>query len=355
MASIIEGLGILALLALAFSTILRRSTSPRQQQWLIRGMFVVSTVFVMYTPFEVAPGIVVDARHIVLGLAAPFGGVLTALAAAASSIIIRVYTGGVGTQAGIAGICISVSAGIFFRLVVQPRILEIRVRHLIFLASIVSLTLLSLLFIPKELRLGILLTAGVAIIGTNFIGVIFLGSFLSHEKNRISREETSVRNAQIDPLTKLYNRRGYNEEAEKAIKLAQFKNLPSATMVLDFDHFKSINDRYGHKAGDAVLAWVSDLIRKTVRPDDISARFGGDEFIVLLPGVSEAQATVIAERLRSEVAAADIIVDGQKIKTTVSIGVSEMPSAGATSSYSFHAADAALFRAKSAGRNKVKV
>jgi len=127
--------------------------------------------------------------------------------------------------------------------------------------------------------------------------------------------------------------------------------------LIDIDHFKAVNDTHGHLAGDSVLRAVSDVLRDQLREYDVVGRFGGEEFVVLLPQTDEADALSIAERLRAHVAALSIPVqDGAAyVRLTISIGVAALDAVGGEVTDLLAAADAALYFAKDAGRNRTHV
>ena len=355
MASIIEGLGVLALFVLVYSNILRRFDASRHRQWLLSAIFALSTGFVMYSPFEPIPGVVVDARHIVLSLAAPFGGTVVGLTSAVFASGIRVLDGGIGTVAGIVGIWISAGAGVFFRLVIQPRVSEIQLRHLALLAGMASLVLFSLYFVPREARLGILISIGPTIVLTNFLGIIFLGLFLRREQRRIEQENDSWKQARIDSLTGLHNRRSFDEIALRELAFAERQALPLSVAVLDIDGFKEWNDTWGHEAGDRILVLLADACRAEVRTHDVVARLGGDEFAILILGATEAAAGVVAERIHFRVQKSPITLGDQDANITVSIGVAEMRKNEVSITALLREADRALYKAKQGGRNRIEV
>ncbi|ARU31904.1 GGDEF domain-containing protein [Sulfuriferula sp. AH1] len=159
--------------------------------------------------------------------------------------------------------------------------------------------------------------------------------------------------ASRDVLTGAFNRRRLEEEAvlQWARHLRTGNTL--AIMLLDVDHFKSINDCYGHQTGDEVLSRLVAIAQMTIRADDYFARYGGDEFCILLPSTTEQEALVLAERLRQTYAAANLEFGGITLKSTVSIGVADSTCAGQTFSSLVAAADRALYRAKHDTRNRV--
>jgi diguanylate cyclase (GGDEF)-like protein len=152
-----------------------------------------------------------------------------------------------------------------------------------------------------------------------------------------------------DGLTGLFNRRHLMETLVAEQRRAQRSKRPFSLLMLDVDHFKKFNDKFGHLAGDEVLLSVSGIIRKCARNVDFPARYGGEEFCVIVSESDIEGAVELAERIRAELEAVNF--EGQKI--TVSIGAAEFPIDGETVDDLVANADAALYRAKRAGRNRV--
>lgn len=158
--------------------------------------------------------------------------------------------------------------------------------------------------------------------------------------------------AQIDHLTGALTRRGFVEQAEREIARSRRYGRPSALMMLDLDHFKSVNDTYGHAAGDQVLLQVTEIARVALRPSDIFGRLGGEEFGILLPETSGDEAMVVAERLRTAIAGyAFRLPNGESLNVTASFGVATLEPAHSSFPVWLESADAMLYAAKSAGRN----
>jgi diguanylate cyclase (GGDEF)-like protein len=153
-----------------------------------------------------------------------------------------------------------------------------------------------------------------------------------------------------DALTGLNNRRFLSEEFNNILADATAGNKPVSVILIDVDHFKTINDTLGHEAGDMVLQKMSEVFRDFVRQNDIVCRLGGDEFLVVMPDVSLDKACTRAEELRAAVSQIKINKDGFPI--TVSLGVADFPAHGNTAEKLIQSADEALYKAKEAGRNK---
>jgi len=163
----------------------------------------------------------------------------------------------------------------------------------------------------------------------------------------------TLHRAQTDFLTGLFNYRYFIEVANVEINRAQRYNHPLTALMFDVDHFKMINDTFGHSAGDLVLCSIADLCRQFFRNVDIVCRYGGEEFFVLLPETSIETAKDVAERLRSSVESRITSYHKQQIHVTISIGISSLSSSCTTINRLIERADTALYSAKKQGRNQV--
>jgi diguanylate cyclase (GGDEF)-like protein len=159
--------------------------------------------------------------------------------------------------------------------------------------------------------------------------------------------------ATIDPLTGLYNRRQFLELLEREMARAASRRRPLALLIIDLDHFKAINDRHGHLAGDAVLKQVAAILGADARTEFIVARIGGEEFAAVLPEQELAGAAAFAERLRARIAAADLGEQAGTRRVTVSIGVAAWTAGMGVVGDLLRAADEQLYRAKQSGRDRV--
>lgn len=163
------------------------------------------------------------------------------------------------------------------------------------------------------------------------------------------------RRAKTDPLTGVLNRRSLLEQLEAACRDARANHFPVAVLFLDLDFFKSINDTYGHAAGDACLAAIISPIQAELRQSDIIGRYGGEEFVVVLSGADAPAAQLIAERIRLRVAQEHIEAQGNPIQLTCSIGVASSEPLGVWGEALIAQADSAVYAAKRLGRNRVQV
>ncbi|EHQ52912.1 PAS/PAC sensor-containing diguanylate cyclase [Ectothiorhodospira sp. PHS-1] len=162
------------------------------------------------------------------------------------------------------------------------------------------------------------------------------------------------RMATTDFLTGLYNRRHFiSRMADELARIRRRANQPSSLLMVDLDYFKNINDTYGHSAGDLVLQHFADTLRSCLRRMDLPARTGGEEFAVLLPGTSEQEALILAERLRRKVKSTPAVTPEAIIAVTVSIGITLLRAEDSGPDATLGRADEALYRAKNSGRNQV--
>ncbi|RQO54270.1 GGDEF domain-containing protein [Pseudomonas sp. KBW05] len=165
--------------------------------------------------------------------------------------------------------------------------------------------------------------------------------------------EVQRQKALLDPLTGLPNRAAWSERLDHEVNAWHQRGNSLSLAMLDLDHFKRINDGYGHLAGDKVLKIIANVLRKRLRPSDFIARFGGEEFVLLMPDSSLADALAVGEVLRAAIEACPFHFKGEPVTVTVSMGVAQfLP--GERSDLALKRADAALYRAKAAGRNRVQ-
>jgi diguanylate cyclase (GGDEF)-like protein len=158
-----------------------------------------------------------------------------------------------------------------------------------------------------------------------------------------------------DPLTGLYNRRYMEEALHQIASRAERHNIPVAILMLDIDHFKTFNDTYGHEAGDVVLRELGRLLRNNFRGEDIACRYGGEEFLLILPDVTLEIAPKRAEELLLKIRALQIAYESESFHITVSTGVAALPEHGYNVQDIVNAADVAMYQAKQRGRNQVVV
>ncbi|WP_078119998.1 GGDEF domain-containing protein [Thiosocius teredinicola] len=189
----------------------------------------------------------------------------------------------------------------------------------------------------------------------NYLGMFFL-AFGFVLKTVEQSAEQNRRIALQDPLTGLANRRALFETMDGLYAKAEANGQSLSLMIIDVDHFKRVNDRYGHQAGDIVLQHVATTIKQRLRANDIVGRIGGEEFLAVLPDTPNEGALRVAEELRRTLESAPVTVDGQEISVTISVGLysSGRLISSQTPDAMIATADEALYRAKSNGRNRIE-
>jgi diguanylate cyclase (GGDEF)-like protein/PAS domain S-box-containing protein len=178
---------------------------------------------------------------------------------------------------------------------------------------------------------------------------------LNDISQRKELEAELFRQASTDSLTGISNRRYFLAQAEQELRRSRRFSRSMSVMMIDIDHFKSINDQNGHAVGDAVLQNVVKRSLESLRQSDFLGRIGGEEFAVILPETNLASATEVAERLRHHMTERAMIAERAAIPCTVSVGVAQMNAQDGTIDALLHRADEALYRAKSGGRNRVEI
>jgi diguanylate cyclase (GGDEF)-like protein len=171
--------------------------------------------------------------------------------------------------------------------------------------------------------------------------------------SKIRALEHVERLAARDGLTGLYNRRAFDDVLARTLAVEERRGGRFAVVLLDLDHFKKLNDTYGHPAGDAALRNAARVLERQLRKGDQAARYGGEEFVAVLPGAGEDGALQIAERVRRALEKDGLVFEGARISTTASLGVAVWPADGREPAALLASADRALYAAKQAGRNRV--
>ena len=179
---------------------------------------------------------------------------------------------------------------------------------------------------------------------------------LEEQLKEIQSLQNKLREQAIrDPLTGAFNRGYLDETLQREMARAKRNHTPLSVMMIDVDHFKKINDTYGHKAGDYILKSVGKLLMKDSRACDCVCRFGGDEFAVLLPEMNEEDAINRAEHWRQMIKKKHVLFSKSTIAPTISIGISTYTNLNRTNQYLIDHADKALYTAKAEGRDCVRV
>jgi len=220
-------------------------------------------------------------------------------------------------------------------------------------ALVLLLTVNAYLFLDQSTTAVDLLFLNIYLLPTILLAGLLCLLISLQRRSAYGLEQELDLKASIDPLTGVANRRALEERIAQEEARRARGHFPMSLLLIDLDHFKRVNDRYGHQTGDLVLREVTARCRRELREIDLLARIGGEEFVVLLPQADLAAATGAAERLRACIADRPIAVKGIEIPVTISIGGTEYHP-GESFDEAFLRADAAVYRAKEAGRNRVE-
>ena len=191
------------------------------------------------------------------------------------------------------------------------------------------------------------------------------GAFTSHSLDLLRFVATTIaldvenvrlrRVAVTDGLTGAFNREFLQQRLPVELETAQQRQLPLSLAMVDVDHFKLVNDRFGHNTGDAVLAEVTRRLRAAIRADDLLVRYGGEEFLVVLPRSDAARACEVGDRMRTKIAHEAVMVGGTAVDVRISVGIAQHSMDAESPPELIRRADSALYAAKALGRNRVEV
>jgi diguanylate cyclase len=292
-------------------------------------------------------GTILDFRQLAVLLAALFGGVFSALLTGMILFVMRLFISGEinmpNVIAALNVVVVSISVGILFRLRISNRLKWIY-------SIVVGNVLTTIVFFLNLGKHG--LVPAVIYIGMMSIGgtiTAYLTHFLIRVKAHTQRMEGE---ATTDFLTGVNNYRAFDTIFNATVNHAVEKNEPLSLLLVDIDHFKKVNDTYGHLNGDAVLRQAAELLKITSRAEDIISRNGGEEFSVILSGCFLQEARLLAERLIHAFRNHEfVLTDGTKIRITISIGAALLTHQA--NDNLIEQADIALYKAKTNGRNQV--
>jgi diguanylate cyclase (GGDEF)-like protein len=238
-----------------------------------------------------------------------------------------------------------------FPLIVGGAALVVSPRVTFALAAVASLAYLFAITSPISTSSTPVVIARVGINLTALVLLAYVATVIAGEQRRA--RDAAIRLSTIDPLTGLFNRTFFFAAVDREIARSARSNRGFCLLMMDLDELKTINDRHGHYFGDRVLGGVGEVIRSGVRKIDTAARYGGDEFVVLLPETDPTGAYVLAEKVRIGVTELDIAVSGSVLQASISVGVVSYPDDGRTSDELLISADQAMYASKRGGRNRV--
>ena len=345
-----EPTALALVLVYAYSVFGQFGWHPKRVAATMGVVFGLSATAAMLNPIQIADGTIIDIRTLFIGVAAAFfgpigGGVTLAMAGG-----VRLLIGGAGTLIGLAGMSVSCLMGLCWYFLVRPRVQNDNLAFLM-LGGMMSSSILVGVALPAPVR-GVFFTALAPLLMlANVGGAFLLGKLIAREKALFDETANLRTAAAFDPLTQLMNRRAA-QTTYNAAPMHHRKSQGTAMLCIDVDHFKAINDKYGHLVGDRVLVEIAERMSRCLRPDDIFARMSGDEFVIVLHDLAEMEAEAVAARCQRSISVAPVNVNGVAIPISVSIGCAWHSSRPEFAAFR-NAADQVLYRAKEAGRDRM--
>ncbi|MEO8245240.1 MAG: diguanylate cyclase [bacterium] len=337
----LHAVGMMALCTVSYGMIQRRITTKLVRHLLFGLIMGTAAATLMFQPIMIADGFQMDGRGVFIGIAATFGGPIAAAVAAAITVLTRVAIGGGGA---FLGCCVILGTAALASLWSTFRGRKYR-RSLLdwcSLAAVLILPLFSIVFAPIPNRGEALLFLLCLTVGN----LLIFGRLMEAEQRRGRRERELNSAAHTDSLTQLPNRRSFLVETSAA----EVGNRTSKGLLLvDIDHFKKVNDTYGHDAGDEVLRIVGQKLAELTRKSDVVARFGGEEFALLVDAADETDLGNIADRVRQALDL-NVVYNKSAIALSVSIGGAFCGDRPFRFDQAYMDADKSLYHAKKAGR-----
>jgi len=341
--------GLMALTAIIFASAAKLVSKNIFRQVLFGLTLGVGAVLISLQPIMHVNGIQIDPRNLFVGCAAaiigPIGGIITFLIAAAT----RYHEAAPSANVCIFSQFVAGCAGLVWRYFTKD-IKDKNEGHLAILGLMISMSFLSTFLLPRDDWRGVFTNAVPLLILINIIGAMVLGGFIERQRQQKERELELLDQASFDPLTGLLNRRAF--ETEYNASILSKPSSGTAFIIVDLDHFKDVNDSFGHPVGDRVLTGVSRILRANTRVGDLSARFGGDEFVICLSDVSFRHTAKIVDRIQKNISNFGAEELGFDASLTASVGACwrETP---LSMKAAFDCADRSLYQAKLDGKNQV--
>ncbi|NDU99391.1 GGDEF domain-containing protein [Pseudoroseicyclus tamaricis] len=345
--SITYSLGMMAIATMVYGGVQRRPWPKYQRHLVIGAAFGLTASAVMLEPLHVVPGVFADLRNLFIAFAAAFLGPLGAAVSVVIVSLARLAIGGVGASYGVIAIVFAAVVGLIAgALGMKHRGSSIRHAILFGVATTLPTTLVfSIPDTPVE-RAAIVVAS---LLAANILGSVTFGLLIQRERLIARRERLLTDTADHDPLTGCLNRRGLERRLEQQVPSAR---RGTAFLLIDIDRFKGINDTYGHNTGDDVLVQVAATLNAAVRPGDLIARLGGEEFTAILQNVTEREARRIAERLRRTIEQKVYIDAPEPLTVTASIGGAHFNHTVPEWREALTLIDRRLYAAKNSGRNR---
>lgn len=345
---VIESVALMTLVVFVLSVALGNVTCEKTRQRIMGLVLGALAAAVQNFPLDLGGGSVIDPRCLIVGISAGFFGWRGMVLAIIPAVAMRIQIGGIGVLSGSIGIVFAALMGLGWRQL-HPYGLTNGTRGLLLLGVMISAHLLTpLFFLPPEWIWAFYRDIGLPLGVSEIIGALIFGTMIRREKALHALRLKLDSLAHSDPLTGLPNRRSLKQHHVQMSESGKTISI----LYIDIDHFKPVNDAYGHAVGDAVLCEVAQIMLEALPERCCLARLGGEEFAAILCDLDEAGALHQAETLRQKVAQRPIRIGSITLDITISIGVHNNP--GEMGFYTtLQWADRALYLAKSRGRNQI--
>lgn len=347
----IDSFGLMSILSILYGVVYRSNINKTVSDIVLGCLFGIGAIIAMTRPIPITEGVFVDARFLFIGFSGAFLGPVGAIVSMCLASTARWILGGTGAYVGIISIITTTLFGFLWSYYIREKYKNKYIKY-ISLGCAISSGLACALLFPSQVSSDIFKHAGILIVASDILSALTLGAFIEREQFNAKKERRLALEAKTDTLTGLLNRRSLHQAYADANTYKGYRG--TAVLVVDIDHFKLINDTFGHDGGDVALRTVSDILNSAVRQGDLVARLGGEEFAVVLMNNTIATALDIAERLRSTIENNEITYFDKNIKMTASIGIYWNKNHEELDSM-LSVADKALYTAKNQGRNKVVV
>ncbi len=337
-------------LAFLFSAVLRAFHGSKYEQYAFGVLFGLTLVVGMTNPISLGDGVIFDTRTTLIAAAVAFSGPVAGLLTTGFGVVCRLIIGGTGTFAGVLGLLLAFGLALAWRQWAPERYKNTLLGDTL-LGLFVTLSFVAIFVFPFAFAIQLVVEFLPVIVICNVIGVVAIGLVFRREVRYFLDAKVLATYANADPLTNLLNRRGF----EAAFANSAFNpERGHALFYFDIDNFKSINDQFGHNAGDATLSIVADRIKTSIREDGAFARYGGDEFSIYVPGLEADDVNVIADRLCQMISTQTIKHKDQAFNTSVSMGAFWSNDMHALQ-YMIDRADEQLLLAKGNGKNRAEI
>lgn len=350
LSTFVNSVALVMALVLLISLMKRSGRGIWTNTVVMGGVFSLAVLFTMSDPINLPSSVKYDMRTLLIGAGVALLGPVVGFMAFITALTYRWGIGGPAVFAGLAAIVLSFSGGVLWRYAINKRPWKVWKKTLL-LGVMISANGFAIFLLPQAAWGKLLYGLVPYILVSHIVGCFLLTYLIRGELSFLSEAESSKIEANTDHLTGLLNRRGLDMVYPELATLGPDKR-GRALLYFDIDRFKSINDSHGHGVGDSVLRYVTEEVANNLRPQDVFARIGGDEFAIVLNKIDPQEAERIAERCRSVIGQGGFENNGKELAVSISIGGIWMLDHSEIDDI-LDEADDALYEAKSGGRNKV--